>query len=179
MTARRRLGLLLALAASLAALVVGDQRAAGEAGGGAQAQAVVMPARAVPPRPAGEAAGSLADQFLKARQGRLAESAPETGPVDLFAARTWYVPPPPPAPAKPVPPPPPSAPPLPFAFMGQYLEPSGRQVIFLVRGDRLYTTSPGEVIDNTYRVEGIQSGQLGLTYLPLNIKQTLSVGEAS
>jgi len=32
------------------------------------------------------------------------------------------------------------------------------------------------VIDNTYRVERLNGGQLEVTYLPLNIKQTISAG---
>jgi len=32
------------------------------------------------------------------------------------------------------------------------------------------------VIDNTYRVDRLTAGQLELTYLPLNIKQTISTG---
>jgi len=46
----------------------------------------------------------------------------------------------------------------------------------LVKGERIYTVSEGEVIDNTYRVERLTGGQLELTYLPLNIKQTISAG---
>ena len=97
-----------------------------------------------------------------------------------FGAISWYVPPPPPPPAPPrvVPPPPPTAPPLPFSFLGRYEE-AGTQIILLVRGDRIYTVSAGDVIDNTYRVEGLAGGRLELTYLPLNIKQTISTGETS
>lgn len=95
-----------------------------------------------------------------------------------FSAMSWYVPPPPPPPPKPVPPPPPpppTAPPMPFSFMGRYEE-GGTLIILLVKGDRLYTVSEGEVIENTYRVEHLTGGQLELTYLPLNIKQTISAG---
>jgi len=84
-------------------------------------------------------------------------------------------PPPPPPPPKPLPPPPPTAPPLPFSFMGRYEEGTTR-IILLVRDERIYTVSEGEVIDNTYRVERLTGGQLELTYLPLNIKQTISAG---
>lgn len=106
------------------------------------------------------------------------ESDPKVG--SAFAAVSWYVPPPPPPPPpprKPAPPPPPSAPPLPFSFLGRYVE-DGVLVILLVRGDRIYTVSEGEVIDNTYRVERLTRGGLELTYLPLDIRQTLSTGES-
>jgi hypothetical protein len=97
---------------------------------------------------------------------------------NAFKAMSWYVPPPPPPPRpppKPLPPPPPSAPPMPFSFLGRY-EDGGARTILLVRGDRIYTVAEGEVIDNTYRVEHLSGGQLELTYLPLNIKQTISAG---
>ena len=95
-----------------------------------------------------------------------------------FKAISWYVPPPPPPPKpppKPLPPPPPTAPPMPFSFMGRYEE-EGIRIILLVKGERIYTVSEGEVIDSTYRVERLTGGQLELTYLPLNIKQTISAG---
>lgn len=97
-----------------------------------------------------------------------------------FGAISWYVPPPPPPPAplRVVPPPPPTAPPMPFSFFGRYEE-GATQIILLVRGERIYTVSAGDVIDNTYRVEGLAGGRLELTYLPLNIKQTISTGETS
>ena len=41
------------------------------------------------------------------------------------------------------------------------------------------SVSAGDVIENTYRVEGLAGGRLELTYLPLDIRQTLSTGEAS
>jgi hypothetical protein len=93
-----------------------------------------------------------------------------------FIAMSWYVPPPPPPPPPPpvpVPPPPPTAPPMPFSFLGRYVE-GGKLTILLVKGDRVYTVSEGEVIDNTYRVERLNGGEVELTYLPLNIKQTIT-----
>jgi hypothetical protein len=107
-----------------------------------------------------------------------AEAEAATG--NPFGAISWYVPPPPPPPAPPrvVPPPPPTAPPMPFSFFGRYEE-GETQIILLVRGERIYTVSAGDVIDNTYRVEGLAGGRLELTYLPLNIKQTISTGETS
>jgi hypothetical protein len=98
-----------------------------------------------------------------------------TPAADLFAQKSWYVPPPPPPPPKPLPPPPPTAPPLPFSYLGNYQTPNGPLILFLTKGDQLYSVSPGDLIDGIYRVEGITSGQLGFTYLPLNIKQSLAV----
>ena len=101
-------------------------------------------------------------------------------PGNAFASKSWYVPPPPPPPApppKPMPPPAPTAPPLPFTYLGRFQD-AALPVIFLVRGDRVLTVSAGDVIEGTYRVEGIVGATLGLTYLPLNIRQTLDVGNA-
>lgn len=97
---------------------------------------------------------------------------------NVFSATSWYVPPPPPPPVKPPPPPKPTAPPLPFTYLGRYEE-SPAVIIMLVKGDRIYTVSEGDVIENTYRVERVVAGMVELTYLPLNIKQSISTGEAS
>lgn len=98
-------------------------------------------------------------------------------PLDAFEPRSWYVAPPPPPPAPPpapAAPPAPTAPPLPFTFLGQYQE-DGRQIILLMKGERMILVKAGEVIDGTYRVEGIRGRFLGLVYLPLGIRQTLDV----
>jgi hypothetical protein len=101
--------------------------------------------------------------------------------AELFAAKLWYVAPPPPPP----PPPPrpaeapllkPGAPPLPFVFMGKIVE-ADRLTVFLVKGERVYLASEGDVIDSTYKLQKIEPGQLTLLYLPLETEQTLLVGE--
>lgn len=97
---------------------------------------------------------------------------------NAFGSTSWYVPPPPPPPPKPLPPPPPAAPPMPFTYLGLYEAGSGK-VIMLVKGDQVYTVSVGDVIDNTYRIERVGDGMVELTYLPLNIKQSISTGNAS
>lgn len=99
--------------------------------------------------------------------------------AELFAAKSWYVAPPQPPPPPPPPPPAPvipSAPPLPFAFMGRMVE-AERLTVFLVKGERVYLAAEGDVIDDIYKLEKIESGQLTLIYLPLNAVQTLAVGE--
>ncbi|MHB0982839.1 MAG: hypothetical protein ACYC02_05580 [Thiobacillus sp.] len=108
-----------------------------------------------------------------------AAADPEVGKA--FSAISWYVPPPPPPPPPPpryVPPPPPTAPPMPFSYFGRYEE-GETLIILLVKGERIYTVSAGDVIENMYRVEGLVGGRLELTYLPLDIRQTLSTGERS
>ena len=93
----------------------------------------------------------------------------------MFAGKSWYVPPPPPPPA---PPSPPAPPPLPFTYLGKLLE-GERSVVFLTNLDRNYTVKSGDVIENTYRVEEIRVPMMTLTYMPLNMKQTLYIGEAN
>ena len=89
---------------------------------------------------------------------------PEHKTVDIFKGKSWYVAPPKPKPVPPPPPPPPpppTAPPMPYAYMGSYLGKDGRMIIFLTRGDQVYSVSPGDVLEGTYRVEGIAVGSAG------------------
>ncbi|MBA2961848.1 MULTISPECIES: secretion system X translation initiation factor [Ramlibacter] len=104
--------------------------------------------------------------------------------VELFAVKSWQPPPPPPppvtvatAPAAPPPPAAPAAPPLPFRFLGR-LEQDASRKVFLQRGERVYAVAAGDVIDGQYRVDSIDAAQLRLTYLPLNIAQTLGIGSS-
>lgn len=118
-----------------------------------------------------------------------AEALPIPAPVvalasgsGLFSPHSWRVeppvapapawtPPPPPLPA----PPPPTAPALPFEFIGK-LDDAEHLRVFLTRDEKIYTVTVGDVIDGTYRVERIDASEMILTYLPLNLTQTLSVG---
>lgn len=95
--------------------------------------------------------------------------------ANAFAGHSWYVPPPP-APIVHREPPKPVAPPLPFAFMGQYVEGGGKPVYYLVRGDKVYDVHVGDMIENTYRVESGDADKLTFTYLPLDERQTLALG---
>jgi hypothetical protein len=114
---------------------------------------------------------------------RLEKAAPQqqkgkSGGGNAFGATSWYVPPPPPPPPKPLPPPEPTAPPMPFSYLGLYEGAAGK-VIMLVKGDHIYTVGVGDVIDNTYRVDRFDHGTVEMTYLPLNIKQSISTGNSS
>jgi hypothetical protein len=144
--------------------------------GGQEDKAVVEPA---PRRHAAADAERTAADNLRLPLEKFNRPEVGEGEKNLFAAKSWYVPPPPPPPPKPRPPPPPSAPPLPFTFLGTFQESPERLVIFLVKGDRIYTVSTGDVIENTYRVEQAAGGKLTLRYLPLNIPQILAIGETS
>lgn len=145
--------------------------------GDAEPAAVVVEATE-PAKPRAEASQVPDARNLDLAQLRRNANVGET--QNVFERRSWYVPPPPSPPSpppKPVAPPPPAAPPLPFTYLGRY-EDAAKAVIFLVRGERILLVTAGEVIEGTYRVEGIVGAALGLTYLPLNIRQTLNVGTA-
>jgi len=94
---------------------------------------------------------------------------------NAFGSTSWYVPPPPPPPPPPAPPPVPTAPPVPFKYLGLYEE-GKKSVIMLVRGDQVFTVSVGDVIENTYRIDQIVQGSIEITYMPLNIKQSINTG---
>jgi hypothetical protein len=142
------------------------------------------------PEPPGDA-GTVAIVGL----GRPAPaSAPGTGPRSLalpdravgggdedasnaFADHSWYVAPSPRPVVKAAPPPPPKpvAPPLPFRFVGSYVEQGGAPVYFLVQGERVYDVRVGDTLDGKYSVDGREGSRLLLTYLPLKEQQALNL----
>lgn len=146
-----------------------------EEGGDEEAVAAKKPAR----RPAARDA-QLAPQAA-AQPTRLALpkpapaqplDRPETGSrYDLFASRSWYVPPPPP------PPPVPRAPPLPFKVVGRIVD-KEEPVVFLSHQDRNIVARAGMWIDQTYFVERIEPTRMILVYAPLQERQTLTLGAA-
>lgn len=99
---------------------------------------------------------------------------------NIFVSQTWT---PPPELVKPVKevviaPPPPEAPALPFQFLGRLVE-DGKTAYFLQFNDRNLVMRPGDSVDQTYTLDSIEGGTLTFTYLPLNKKQTLVVGEVN
>jgi hypothetical protein len=96
----------------------------------------------------------------------------------LFEPHSWFVapPPPPPAPIMPTPPPPaPTAPPLPFTYLGKYIE-DNVQWLILSQGNRVHTVRQGDTIDNQYKIDRIDTANATLLYLPLGIHQTIVTG---
>lgn len=168
---KRRAALGLALAATLVAVVWASEQEAVEAE--PAAQPLTRPAV----RPAVQAAQSEpADVITLARLQR--DIAPQSM-RDLFASQSWYVPPPPPkyvAPPPPPPAPPPAPPPLPFVYLGKILD-DGEITVFVAFNGRNIAVKANEVIESTYRVDAIDPRSMVLTYLPLDMKQTLSLGE--
>ncbi|MEQ1674199.1 MAG: hypothetical protein ABL865_04070 [Candidatus Nitrotoga sp.] len=103
--------------------------------------------------------------------------------TDVFKSHRWFVPPPPLSPSSPPSPPPrpvevvvappaPVAPPLPFTYLGT-VQDGANKVVFLAKGQHLYTVRKGEVFDGQYRLEDEGNGRIELVYLPLNIKQII------
>ena len=178
-----RAGLLIAgLAATLGAMLWVDSRGK-DADQGVVAVAKQRPfARA--PAPAGlDAAPSAAANAHGLDLTRLQRSGSLEPGNDPFAERrpkrvvTERIERPPSAPVGvvSVPAPPPSAPPVPYTFIGRLSEDESTTV-FLAAGDRNLVVKPGDVIDSNYRVDAVTDTAVSLTYLPLNVKQTLSTG---
>lgn len=92
---------------------------------------------------------------------------------DMFAGKSWYVAPPSVNSAKP------SAPPVPYVYIGKLAEQGEKAVILLTKQDRSYAVREGDVLDNIYRVDEVRAPLMTLTYLPLNIKQTIRIGESN
>lgn len=76
--------------------------------------------------------------------------------------------------APPPPPPPPQAPPLPFTYLGKWVE-KGQTTVFLARGEHhIAVRGPGR-LDDSYTVESVNEHQIVLNYVPLNIRQALAL----
>jgi hypothetical protein len=142
--------------------------------------AASLPARTAPSGRAQPNPRSTLSADAAALLTRLAHrSADAKASSDLFAARSWYVPPPPPPPpppAPPAPPPKPTPPPLPFAFLGSYAAQGDPATYFLSRGDRIYDVKLGETIDADYSLDSMNGSSLVFTYIPLKAHQSLPLG---
>jgi hypothetical protein len=77
-----------------------------------------------------------------------------------------------PAPAPP--PPAPVAPPLPFRYLGKFVD-GERNAVYLARGDEPFLAVPGAALGAEYRVEDVSPGAVTLVYVPLGTRQRLPV----
>jgi hypothetical protein len=117
-------------------------------------------------------------QLLQPRTELIGGAGIEKNSAGLFLSQSWT--PPPPAPAKllpPPPPPPPGAPALPFTYIGKKFE-DGKWEIYLARGEQSIIVGEHTAIDNLYRSGAIKTPFISIIYLPLNIVQTLNIGES-
>ncbi|WP_377702057.1 hypothetical protein [Pseudoduganella sp. UC29_71] len=69
-------------------------------------------------------------------------------------------------------------PPLPFQFMGRFID-DGKTAYFLQVEDRNVVARVGEKLGDNYQLDAAANGTLTFTYLPLNLKQTLAVGDTN
>lgn len=90
------------------------------------------------------------------------------------------LPPPPPItlPPQQTLPPPPAAPPLPFTYLGKLGE-DGKFTVFLSVRGRSFAVKTGDTVAQVYRVDEIRPPIMALTYIPMNIKQTMQIGETN
>ena len=91
--------------------------------------------------------------------------------TNAFEPRSWA----PPPPKSNLPPAPPQAPPLPYTFVGKMVD-DGQIIVFLTRQERNYAVRSGDKLDNIYQVDDIKPNVMLLTYLPLNLQQSLTIG---
>ena len=103
---------------------------------------------------------------------------------ELFASTTW-------APKQPqvsleeqialaeqakkaAPPPAPTAPPLQFKYSGKAIT-DNETWVFLTQSGEHHITKVGGKINSQYRLDSINDSTVTVTYLPLNVKQTLTI----
>ncbi|MBY0577318.1 MAG: hypothetical protein K2P67_12095 [Gallionellaceae bacterium] len=144
----------------------------GQAGDKADVAELAKPASAkLGAAPRRTASVSSLPILAKARAESEQEDESEPEATDAFKPHSWFVAPPPPRPVKAevVVPVPPS---LPFTYLGT-VQDGERRIVFLAKGERLYTVSKGEIFDGQYRLEDEGRGRIELVYLPLNAKQIL------
>ena len=90
------------------------------------------------------------------------------GGSNLFPVQSFR---PPPAPVVLPPPPPPQAPPVPFRYLGRWLE-GGVDNVFLAEGDQVRTVRRGDRL-GPWRVDDVRTDSMTLTYTPLDQQRTL------
>jgi hypothetical protein len=107
---------------------------------------------------------------------RLGRRSARITPGDPFQSRGWIV-------AREKPPETPPArvvqapPPLPFSYLGKWME-QDRVTVLLGREGRTYVAHAGDLLDGAYHVDRIEPTRVTLTFLPLGLAQTLDFGQA-
>lgn len=102
----------------------------------------------------------------------------KVNPIDLFSATDWsrkrkkLLKP------KVVGAPPPSAPPVPFTYMGRMDDGPNGDVVYLADHEKSYSVAIGDKVGPFWRLDNAEGDQLLLTYLPLNLTQTLSKNQS-
>lgn len=135
---------------------------------GEDTNAEVVEPVAVSARPA-----SLSLEEVSLDLSRLKREKVTEAKVDLFSAGATL-----PEALSPPPPVAPTAPPLPFTYLGKFVD-GDVVTLFLSKQGQDYKARLSDVLDNDYRVEQIGDDSVEFTYLPLNTRQTLYVGQAN
>lgn len=65
-------------------------------------------------------------------------------------------------------------PPLPFVYLGK-IRSDEKTIVFLTQGDESYVVTAGTRIDGQYRIDQIRESTIELTYLPLGVRQILTI----
>lgn len=101
---------------------------------------------------------------------------------DIFIPATSAAAPVPAAPASaaptPPPPPPPQAPTLGLRFLGTMLDPEGKRLVYLARGDAAVLVGAGDRLDEGYVVDSVTADSVVLIYPPLNTRATIAIPPA-
>ncbi|TAN86831.1 MAG: hypothetical protein EPN14_00065 [Gallionella sp.] len=66
---------------------------------------------------------------------------------------------------------------MPFQYSGKSEDADGGNLlVYLAKGNESFAVKPGEKFAGVYQFEGIEKGKLVILYLPLLVKQRLSIG---
>ena len=128
----------------------------------------------VAPSARGNEATPRSGQALSAAAGlpslgdRLERPQGATKVENLFAATSWNPPAKLAASA-------PSAPPFPYAVAGNLVD-NGVPTVVFMKQNQHFVLRAGEVLENTYRIDRIDSRSIAVTYLPLGHPQILPLG---
>ena len=146
------------------------------------------------PRPGPAGLRATASPATGARPGALAAPTvlrllPRQADTDEPASRLWQSGRPPVAPVAlpaavaalpplplPPPPPPPSAPPPPYRLIGRYADNARNGVILQGPDGQIVVAHAGQLLGEQYRIESLAGNTMVLTYLPLNLPQTMDIG---
>jgi hypothetical protein len=71
----------------------------------------------------------------------------------------------------------PSAPPVPYAYLGRWVE-NGKTQVYFSAGGRDHRVAVGDKLGSDYRLKSIDERQAVFEYLPLGVLQTVSLGAA-
>lgn len=69
----------------------------------------------------------------------------------------------------------PSAPPFPYAIAGNLVD-NGVMTVIFAKQNQYFVLGVGEILENTYRIDAINSSSIAVTYLPLGHQQILPLG---